>query len=76
MNLTQLITLWIGEKKAENVTSLIESEYEYQRRNNQCIGYNNAIKDLKSKIPDLIEQIEELQTRERTGHEKIFKNIK
>ena len=46
MNLTELITQWIGEE--------LRNDFLIQ----ELIGYNQALSDLKSKIPDLIEGIE------------------
>lgn len=51
MNLTELLTLWIGEE--DTTISLTELEKTYVNA-----GIRFKIKDLKSKIPDLIEQIE------------------
>jgi len=47
----------IGENRIEDVTSEFEDDYEYQRRNNQNKGYNQALKDLRDKLPQLADEV-------------------
>jgi hypothetical protein len=56
-NITTILEKAIGEDKVENITSETESEYSYQKRNNQCIGYNLAKAELRAKIPAIQEAI-------------------
>ena len=42
-----------GMKKIEGITSETETENEFQDRNNKCVGYNRALKDLQEALSKL-----------------------
>jgi hypothetical protein len=51
----EVIEVAEGMKKIEGITSETETGNEFQDRNNKCVGYNRALKDLQEALSKLKE---------------------